>query len=212
MLFLCCVTPTICLSTETKEPMTLRIEPTFPTYDLIPGLGHPAYANVDVKAYFYNQSRESIALANPSICYPAEFVGKESLNYKDVTKGKLEMVVLITTPDGREIKLKDLDLFFPEGAFHLAIAPGESKEILLSKFSPYFNVASWMIYDDKAITEPLFGHPGTYQMTVAYKNIFPECLFNTENGSETIKVWTGEVVSNTIEIEIKPDSSSNSHR
>jgi len=116
--------------------------------------------------------------------------------------GKSEILLTIEKPDGRIVVLRDGPHFFdPYNISHLTIEPGESKQFYVGWF--FLNARGR--WDDDSQAAIVFTEKGHYRVTLLYRNLFPRgFVYDTSTGkSSSITVWTGEIQSNTVTVEIK---------
>ncbi len=209
------------ITSKERQPLQLTIKPVKKVCELKAG-----DCGLEIIVAFKNIGNEPILLAHPESCVPDSWKGDEGETYNiSELIGKSELTCLITLPNGRQISLLNIeglfDLYGAKGivnedgsisglsSFYLDINPSESKEVILSKFGHEYALPFWMLYPPnkdypfgKPITEPLFPLEGSYQISLTYKNVLSRAVIYDEKEGKVISVWTGNLTSNTIEINV----------
>jgi len=149
-----------------------------------------------------NEGLTGITIAHPSICFPAEYKQGEPRRF-DESHGKSEILLKIRKPDGTNIILRDGHLhYFDFGniAF-LTIPPNGTGTFHVGWF--FQNARGRWERDDEAARA--FQLRGVYAVRICFRNIFPKAALYDENAKEIkfIDVWTGEMESAEIEIEVQ---------
>jgi hypothetical protein len=103
---------------------SIRLLPRSPSFDLeaVP------QGAVRFTALIKNEGVETIRVAHPSVCFPADYKLGEIRSFED-SHGKSEILLKITRPNGSELVLRDGSLyaFDPGNIPLLTIPPGESR-------------------------------------------------------------------------------------
>jgi hypothetical protein len=156
---------------------------------------------VNFTASIKNEGASTITLAHPLICEPANYDGGK--RHFSESHGKSEILLKITKPDGTEVILRDGHLhFFDPGNVPLITIP--------SKGTGTFDVG-WFFQnargrweqDDKAAS--VFLAKGKYKVRILMRNVYPHARVYDEKTRKVsvIDVWTGEMESPEIEVEVK---------
>jgi hypothetical protein len=156
---------------------------------------------VSFSASVKNQGNRSITFAHPTVCFPADYQTGQSMDFND-RHGKSEILLTLEKPDGKIVVLRDGPHFFdPYNISHFTINPGESKQFHVGWF---FQNARGR-WEDDLKAETVFKEKGTYLVTLLYRNFFPKgFVYDTSTDkSSLISVWTGEIQSNEVTVEIK---------
>jgi hypothetical protein len=166
--------------------------------ELAYGLDAARDGNVTILARFENSGSRPVLLAHPNVGFHREMKEGETLVREG---GRGAITVLIEPPEQQEIHLRNniLRLFPPENRDHLLIPPGQSQEILLGWFGPYFSLGQWA-----DLREPIFISAGDYRMTVRYWNDWPLAYITDELGKPSaVEPWIGTLESNTITLRVE---------
>ena len=152
----------------------------------------------NVTAYLKNSSETPVTVSDPHQTLPQ--IALEATTYTlDPEASYLKLIVL--SPGGDEVEYRSNIFFsFMGGSFHLLLHPKESFKFGLGKIGPYYNAPGFVPSDN--YSESHFKIPGRYRLRLILKNIYS---ISSPNGKikNLVKVWTGELHSNTIEIELK---------
>jgi hypothetical protein len=149
-----------------------------------------------------NERPETITIAHPSTCSPAEIKVGGTRYFKD-NHGKSELLLEITKPNGRKVTLRDgwMYGFDPNNVYLLTIPPGGTGNFSLGWF--FQNARGRWENDGEAAT--VFLQKGTYKVRIIFRNVFPKAsVYNTAaNKPESVNVWMGEMQSEEVIIEIR---------
>ena len=109
----------------------------------------------------------------------------------------------ITKPDGTRVILRDgwMFGFDPNNVYHLTIPPGGTERFYLGWF--FQNARGRWENDAEAAT--VFMDKGIYRVSVLFRNEFPWAFIDS-NYTDKVhfeRVWTGEMQSEEVAIEIK---------
>jgi hypothetical protein len=183
-------------SSHDNDPATLklRIEVAKSVWNL-----QEAYIALEnVTAYLQNSSGSPVTVSDPHQTLPQ--ISLEATTYMlDPEASFFKLIVL--SPSGDEVEYRASAFFsFVGGSFHLPLNPNESFKFRLGKIGPYYNAPTFV--PPGYYSESHFKIPGRYRLRLILKNIYP---ISSPNGEikKFVKVWTGELHSNTIEIELK---------
>jgi len=178
---------------------------------LVPGL--PAYELTKVQevrftATIRNETPEIITIAHPSFCVPAEVKAREVHLFRD-NRGKSDLLLEVTKPNGRRITLRDgghaffqdQDLGFDKSAFILTIPPGGTGSFYLGRFFAS-SLTTWEDLEDCATS---FADKGIYKVRIILRNVLPKAMVlkNAAKKYEPVKVWMGEMRSKEATLEIR---------
>lgn len=156
---------------------------------------------VGFTAAIKNEGAAPLTIAHPSICFPAEYQG-ETRRFAE-SHGKSEILLKIRKPDGTTVVLRDGHLynFEPGNIPLLTIPPNTTKTFHLGCF--FQNARGRWEQDAEAAR--VFLLKGEYAISIAFRNIFPKAALYDEKakGGKFIDVWTGEMESAEIIIEVK---------
>jgi hypothetical protein len=155
--------------------------------------------DIHFTARFENNSEDTIILAHPNICLPAEPQEGEVIA---IDPSQANLMVWITTPSGNQIVLRNsffnkflLDPSHAASTDHLILLPGGSVEVIFHNFHPYSSINPWDF-----INEPIFRMKGRYSIQMVYKNHYP-CALTDE--TDCVVPWMGEITSNIILVEVE---------
>ena len=152
----------------------------------------------NITAYLQNSSENPVTISDPDQTLPQ--IALEATKYTlDPEASFLKLIVF--SPGGDEVEYRSNIFFrFMGGSFHLLLNPNESFKFHLGKIGPYYNAPTFVPPD--YYSESHFKIPGRYRLRLILKNIYS---ISSPNGEikNLVKVWTGELHSNTIEIELK---------
>jgi hypothetical protein len=148
-----------------------------------------------------NTAGSETVFAHPTICFPEDYRIGDSL---DLTEhhGKSEILLTVEKPGGNVVTLRDGPHFFdPAEESYFTIEPGQSNLFYLGWF--FQNARGG--WEDNVKAENVFTGRGEYRLTVLYRNYFPRALVRdtASDTSRFIDVWTGEIKSNTIKVNIE---------
>ena len=117
--------------------------------------------------------------------------------------GKSEILLKITRPNGVDVILRDryLGYFDPDNVPLIRIPPNETGTFDVGWF--FQNARGRWEQDDEAAK--VFLMRGNYKIRILLRNVFPKAVLYDENTKEIkfIDVWTGEIDSPEIIIEVK---------
>jgi hypothetical protein len=157
---------------------------------------------VEFTALIRNDGKAPITMAHPSLCFPADYKLGEIRRFSD-SHGKSEILLKIRKPDGVEVILRDrcFPFFDPDNAAFITIPPNGTGTIAVGWF---FQNARGRWEQDE-VAAKVFLMKGKYKIRILFRNSFPKAALYDENTEETkfIDVWTGEMESPEITIEIK---------
>jgi hypothetical protein len=157
---------------------------------------------VGFSAIIKNEGPETITIAHPSMCLPADYKPGETRNISK-NRGKSEILLMITKPDGTNSILRDgwMHGFDPNNVGHLTIPPGGTQTFSLGWF--FLNARGRWENDAEAATT--FLGKGTYKVRIILRNAFPRAFVYNMGASkpEVVSVWTGEMQSEEVTVEIK---------
>ena len=149
-----------------------------------------------------NEAAKTITIAHPSICFPADYKPGEVRRFND-SHGKSEILLKIAKPDGTNVILRDGNLYgFDPGNVHLLTIPtGKIRTFDVGWF--FQNARGRWERDDEAAK--VFLMKGKYKIRILFRNLFPKAALYDENIKESrfVDVWTGEMESDQIIVEIK---------
>jgi hypothetical protein len=156
---------------------------------------------VNFTASIRNEGTATMAVAHPSICFPAGYKQGETRRFSD-SHGKSEILLKITKPDGADVILRDgyVHYFDPGNAPLITIPPNGTGTFDVGWF--FQNARGRWEQDEDA--EKVFLSKGKYKVRILFRNIFPKALYNENTGGARIAdVWTGEMESDWIAIEVR---------
>jgi len=180
-----------------RSSTTIQLLPKSPVFDLesVP------QGAVSFTASIKNGGAKTITLAHPSVCFPADYKLGDIRRFED-SHGKSEILVEITRPDGSKLVMRDGSMyaFDPENVPILTIPPGETREFEVGWF--FQNARGRWEQDGEAAKAFLI--KGEYRVRILFRNSFPKAALYDENagGTQWIDVWTGEMESPEITIEV----------
>lgn len=157
---------------------------------------------VGFTATIKNSGTTTITIAHPSICLPAGYLQGDVRRFND-SHGKSEILLKITKPDGAETILRDGHFhYFDPGNFPLmTIPPNGAGSFDVGWF--FQNARGRWENDDEAAK--VFLSKGTYGIRILLRNVYPRAVLYDENtrGRRSIGVWTGEIQSGEITVEVR---------
>lgn len=157
---------------------------------------------VGFTAVIKNEGAAPLTIAHPSICFPAEYQQGKTRRVAE-SHGKSEILLKIKKSDGTTVVLRDGHLYYfePGNIPLLTIPPNATKTFHLGWF--FQNARGRWEQDAEAAR--VFLLKGEYAISIAFRNIFPKATLYDENakGIKFIDVWTGEMESAEIIIEVK---------
>ena len=178
----------LCLGTavQAADDITLTLRASAAAYDTVEA--------VRMTATFHNGGAEPVVIGHPNMSFPQPLREGESLR-RDPARSRLS--VLVEHPDGMHTVLSNnmLRMFEPDGLSLLALAQGESAEILLGRFGQHYSLGQWEM--ERAV----FAEPGAYRATLHYRNRNP--VVYRPMDPEPAEAWLGELESNTITLTMK---------
>lgn len=157
---------------------------------------------VSFTASIKNEGTTAITIAHPSICIPADYKPGELRRFHD-SHGKSEILLKVTKPDGAKVILRDgyLHYFDPGNVPLITIPANGTGTFDVGWF--FQNARGRWEQDDEAAK--VFWLKGKYKIRILLRNIFPKAVLYDENakGGKFTDVWTGEMESGEITIEVK---------
>jgi len=193
-----------CTSKNTATEVTPipSVSITLVSSSIIFNLNEVPQGGVRFTASIRNEGTTTIIIAHPSICFPADYKPGEIKRFSD-SHGKSEILLKITKPDGSNVILRDGNLygFDPKNVYLLTIPSGEIRTFDVGWF--FQNARGRWERDDEA--EKIFLMRGKYKIRILFRNFFPKAALYDENIKESkfVDVWTGEMESDQITVEIK---------
>lgn len=149
-----------------------------------------------------NEGTTTITIAHPSICFPADYKQGEIRRSSD-SHGRSEILLKITKPNGTKLVLREgyFHYFEPGNVPLLTIPPNSTGTFEVSWF--FQNARGRWERDDEAAKAFLL--KGKYKIKILLRNVFPKAALSDVNTkvSNFIDVWTGEIESPEITIEVK---------
>jgi hypothetical protein len=149
-----------------------------------------------------NEGTTTITMAHPSICVPSGYKPGDRRRIND-SHGKSEILLTITRPDDTTIVLRDgyLHYFDPDNVPLLTIPPNGIRVFHVGWF--FQNARGRWEQDDEAAK--VFLLKGKYRIRLMFRNVFPRAaLYDASaKGLKYIDVWTGEMESREITIEVR---------
>ena len=156
---------------------------------------------VSFSASIENHGDKTITIAPPTLCFPADYQPGEKRSFKD-SHGKSEILLKIVKSNGKTIILREGPHFFEaDTPDNLMIPPGESKKFYLG----WFFLSARGMWEDNAKAATVFKDKGQYKAQLLYRNLFLRAVTigSSTNKSRFINVWTGEILSNEVTVEIE---------
>jgi len=185
-------------SAKSTLDTSIILMPNASTYNL----NKVAQGAVGFSALIENKDAETITIAHPSVCFPAEYRQGEVMSFGD-SHGKSEILLKITKPNGKIVILRDGHhaFFDPGNIDHLLIAPGETERFYVGWF--FQNARGRWENDSEAWK--VFLSKGTYKVRILLRNTFPKASIYNKAAAKTrfVNVWTGEIQSEEVKVEIK---------
>ena len=149
-----------------------------------------------------NEGMTIIKVAHPSVCIPSDYEQGKLRRFSD-SHGKSEILLKITRPNGTNVALRDgyIYHFDPGNVPILTIPPNGNGTFHVGWF--FQNARGRWERDDEAAKVFLLN--GEYKIRILFRNVFPKAGLYNENTKEIkfIDVWTGEIESPEITIEVK---------
>jgi len=177
---------------------SILLLPRSATFDI----GEVPQGVVGFTASIKNEGPTTISIAHPSICLPAPRKQGESRRFQDL-HGKSELLLKISRPDGSDVVLRDgnFHYFDPGNVPLITIPPNETGTFDVGWF--FQNARGRWEQDEEAAK--VFLAKGKYQIRMLFRNVFPTAMLYDENTRrfKSIDVWTGEMESAEITIEVK---------
>lgn len=177
---------------------SILLHPRSSTFDM----GKVPQGAVGFTASIKNEGTTTITIAHPSICFPAGYNEGEIRRFND-SHGKSEILLNIRKPDGAEVILRDgyLHYFDPGNVPLITIPPNGTGTFDVGWF--FQNARGRWEQDDEAAK--VFLLKGKYKIRILLRNVFPKAALYDEStkGRKFTDVWTGEVESAEITIEVK---------
>jgi hypothetical protein len=153
-------------------------------------------------ALIKNEGTTTITIAHPSICFPVDYKQGEIKRFND-SHGKSEILLKITKPDGADIILRDgyFHYFDPDNVSLITIPPNGTGTFDVGWF--FQNARGRWEHDDEAAK--VFLLKGKYKIRILFRNVFPKAAlyYNDTRESKFTDVWTGEMESEEITVEVK---------
>jgi hypothetical protein len=157
---------------------------------------------VNFTASIKNEGTTTITVAHPSICLPSDYAQGEERRFRD-SHGKSEILLKIAKPDGSTVVLRDGYFYYfdPGNIPIITIPPNGTGSFDVGWF--FQKARGRWERDDEAAN--VFIGKGKYKVSILFRNVFPRAVLYDENTRETrfIGVWTGEMESPEITIEVK---------
>jgi hypothetical protein len=157
---------------------------------------------VRFRAMIRNESTETITIAHPSFCFPPDYKIGQSKHFSE-NHGKSEILFKATKPDGTTVVLRDgfFHGFDPGNTYFLTIPAKETATFDVGWF--FLNARGRWERDDEAAK--LFTERGQYKITLLFRNLFPKAVLYDAKKRESrfVDVWTGEMESGQITVDIK---------
>ena len=149
-----------------------------------------------------NEGDRTIKVAYPSICLLADYKEGEMRQLAD-SHGKSEILLKITKPDSTEVILRDgtFAYFDPDNVPILTIPPNTAGTFHVGWF---FQNARGR-WENGGEATNVFLLRGRYKVRILLRNVFPKAALYNEatKGIDLIDVWTGEIESYQVAIEVK---------
>ena len=157
---------------------------------------------VGFTAVIKNEGTAVLTVAHPSICVPPDYKWGETRRLAD-SHGKSEILLKITKPDGSNVVLRDgyFSSFDPGNIPVITIPPNGTGSFHVGWF--FQNARGRWERDE--IAAKVFLEKGQYKVSILFRNVFPHAALYDVNTRQTslIDVWTGEMESPEITIEVK---------
>lgn len=183
---------------NSNPPASILLLPRSSTFDI----GKVPQGAVNFTASIKNEGTTTITIAHPSICFPADYKQGETRHFNE-SHGKSEILLKITKPDGTYLLLRDgyFHYFDPGNVPLITIPPNGTGTFDVGWF--FQNARGRWEQDDEAAM--VFLLKGTYKVRILLRNVFPMAALYDVNSKEIkfTDVWTGEMESEEIVIEVK---------
>ena len=184
-------------SSKTNQSVSITLTPEKSEYDIsdVPSGSVKFYASIK------NHGDSPITIAHPTICLPVDYPIDKSYHFKD-HHGKSEILLRVIKPDGNTLVLRDGPFYFdPQQIGRFTIQPHQSEQFTVGWF---FQNARGRWENDRVAAD-LFLNKGQYKIKLLYRNFFSKAAVYDRKKDKTsfVKVWTGEIISNEVSVEIK---------
>jgi hypothetical protein len=177
---------------------SILLLPRSATFDM----GKVPQGAVGFTASIKNEGTTTIIIAHPSTCIPADYKQGEIRRFND-SHGKSEILLKITKPNGADVILRDgyLHYFDPGNVPLITIPPNGTGTFDIGWF--FQNARGRWEHDDEAAK--VFLLMGKYKIRILLRNVLPKAVLYDQNTKKIkfINVWTGEMESAEITIEVK---------
>ena len=184
---------------DSSPGVSLALVPDSSAFDL----GKVPQGTVGFTASIKNEGTATVIVAHPSVCEPAGYKGKERRFSQ--SHGKSEILLEITKPDGSTAILRDgySHAFDPDLHPLRTIPPNGMATFHMGWFFENQR-GRWEQAD---LAAKMFLAKGRYRVRMLFRNVLPKARFYDEKTKEVaiIDVWTGEMESEEIAIEVKGD-------
>jgi hypothetical protein len=198
MLTASCTWYTLEAQANSNPGASILLLPRSATFDI----GKVPQGAVGFTALVKNEGTTTITIAHPSICFSADYKQGEIRRFHD-SHGKSEILLKITKPDRSDIVLRDgyFHYFDPGNVPLITIPPNGTGTFEVGWF--FQNARGRWEQDDEAAK--VFLLKGKYKIRILLRNVFPKAaLYDKDAGeSKFTDVWTGELESAEITIEVK---------
>lgn len=177
--------------------LSIALVPRSSTFDL----SQVPQGAVGFTASIRNEGKTIITIAHPTICEPANSQGKE--RHINEFHGKSEILLKIKKPDGTSVILRD-------GYMHPFDPDLHPLRTIPPKGTGIFDVG-WFFQNQRGrweqddLAAKVFLSKGKYGIRILFRNFLPKArLYDEKTGKVSIiDVWTGEMESGEITIEVK---------
>jgi hypothetical protein len=190
--------PCIAADAASGNGASITLLPVSDTYDI----DEAKRGAVRFRASVRNSGPNTINIAHPSVCYPGYHKIGETKHIAD-HYGKSEILFKVIKPDGTSVVLRyRLPGGFDPGNFRMLTIPSNDTGTFDLGWFFWSAEARWEEIDEAAT---LFTKRGRYRITLLFRNHFPVALLYDMKTREieSVDVWTGEMESEQITVEIK---------
>ncbi len=177
------------------------------TLTLTPGskvytLNQASMGKVHFMAEIKNTTEDVLVIAHPLTTYPEGY--KHGDEFPSASRhGFSEILLNITQPNGEVVMLREggSKYFEPGNLDYFFILPKSSKSFYVG----WFFQNSKGRWEDDTQAWKAFAQKGTYEIYMVYRNFLPLAAVRTNpmEKAEFIKPWNGEIISETITVEVK---------
>ncbi len=165
-------------------------------------LNQASLGKVHFMAELTNKTDEVLVIVHPLVTYPEDYMHGDEYP-PESRHGLAEILLNITQPSGESMMLREggRTYFEPGNMDYLYVLPKSSKSFYVGWF---FQNSKGRWEDDNQAWKA-FGEKGTYEVEIIYRNFLPKAAVRTNpmQKAEFIKPWNGEILSETITIEVK---------